>query len=158
MTRKDLSTSRLALRRQGDLSATGYIPYVDRMRKLVDRWDVCGFRVASLSSSSASLFSSLPRSCHPRRRRGTYPFPRARRLSLPSRQAHPGNYLSLLLSFLSLWSKIDAIPSDRSASKGNRPCSSRSEITNPRLLWSALTSTLSLWRYVRARRTQCVGN
>ncbi|KYN03261.1 hypothetical protein ALC62_05924 [Cyphomyrmex costatus] len=37
MTRKDLSTSRLALRRQGDLSATGYIPYVDRMRKLVDR-------------------------------------------------------------------------------------------------------------------------
>lgn len=101
MTRKDLSTSCLALRRQGDLSATGYIPYVDRMRKLVDRWDVCGFRVASLSRSSASLFPSLPRSCHPRRRRGTYPFPRARRLSLPSRQAHPGNYLSLLLSSLS---------------------------------------------------------
>jgi len=32
------------------------------------RRDVCGFRVASLSNSFASLFPSLPRSCHLRRR------------------------------------------------------------------------------------------
>lgn len=106
--------------------------------------------MASLSSSSASRLPSLPfpspivpSSTATRR----VPVPKSSTAVSPVPPAHPGNYLSLSLSLSSLSDrKSMRFRVIESASKGNRPCSSRSEIANPRLLQSILTSNPFLLR------------